>query len=105
MTGRLTSAALNVFGSIANSLTEGDDTNFVVQQDERVGSASCGSDGALETLELQPMNADDHTEAAKWRRQCLAQRQILRAELLQALEKMDQQLATLGVDVDESKIA
>lgn len=108
MADRLTSAALNMFGSIANSLADGDDVNFVAQQDEGGDGPSDGSNAALQTLELEPIITDSQTEAVRWRRQCLAQRQIVseaRAELLQALEKMDQQLAALEMDVDEARPA
>ncbi len=104
-TERLASAALNIVGSIANSLADSDDVNFVTQQ-EGAGIPTRSSIAALDALELDSMSSDDQGEAARWRRRCLAQQQIVRAarvELLQALDKMDQQLAVLETDAGEAE--
>ena len=89
-----------MFGSVANSLAEDDDPSLI----DGVQSPSVHSYPSR-ALEQKQMDSDSESGVAMLRRQCLAQREIVneaRAELLQALDKMDQRLAALSLDATES---
>eukprot|EP01044_Picomonas_judraskeda_P004856 COSAG03_NODE_437_length_7919_cov_5.570332_5_plen_209_part_00 len=100
---RLASNALDLFGSIANSLAEDDDPDLIAPpRGDGVHSSPSTCSAPSRALELESMSSGSESEVAMLRGQCLEIVSVARGELLQALENMDRQLAALGLDASRS---